>query len=164
MPLEPQDYEDIRQLLARYALAIDLGDRAGFLDCFTEDGSFEARGLPGDSPNAGRHAGPAVVEIFEGTFGGCAGHARHWASMPRITGDGQQAQMTCYLMVVRAGTMPRTGILVTGLYHDELRKVGGRWLFRERVFTADPQPQHRVNEPSDVLVTAFDNALSPIRE
>jgi len=38
--LTPQDYEEIRQLYARYAHTIDTGDAEGWADVFTADGVF----------------------------------------------------------------------------------------------------------------------------
>ena len=40
MSLEPSDYEEIRQLLARYNFAVDLGDADSWVNTFTPDGTF----------------------------------------------------------------------------------------------------------------------------
>ncbi|MFJ9034236.1 nuclear transport factor 2 family protein [Streptomyces sp. NPDC102274] len=45
MTMTPMDYEDIRQLQARYNLAVDFGERAAFEACFTQlvsDDTFNA--------------------------------------------------------------------------------------------------------------------------
>ena len=69
MPLTAQDHEDIRQLLARYNFAIDLGDVAGWVSTFTTDGVFECLGLPASAASRWatcRHR--PIVEICRKAF------------------------------------------------------------------------------------------------
>ncbi len=40
MSLQPNDYEEIRQLLARYNFAVDFGHVDEWVDTFTADGTF----------------------------------------------------------------------------------------------------------------------------
>ena len=40
MPLTLEDREEIREVIARYDFAIDLGDPEAYANCFTEDGAF----------------------------------------------------------------------------------------------------------------------------
>ena len=46
MSLQPSDYEEIRQLLARYNFAVDFGHIDKWVDTFTPDGTFSCVGLP----------------------------------------------------------------------------------------------------------------------
>ena len=77
--LTPQDHEDIRQLLARYNLAIDLGRIGQWVECFTPDGVFECVGLPDGAPLGGRHEGVDALRAYAEThYGINKGRARHW--------------------------------------------------------------------------------------
>jgi SnoaL-like domain len=159
MVMTALDYEGIRQLLARYCLALDFGDTAAVQACFAPDGYFEAVGLPPESPNGGKHRD--LAEFAAELFAATQGHTRHWASStPLIEGDGESAAGTLYLTVFRPGEAPDAGIVVTGVYRDRYVKIGGRWLFAARQFTADPQPEHRDRAASDVLVVRWDAFVS----
>ncbi len=46
MSLQPSDYEEIRQLLARYNFAVDFGHIDKWVDTFTPEGTFSCVGLP----------------------------------------------------------------------------------------------------------------------
>ena len=39
MPLTLEDREEIREVIARYDFAIDLGDPEAYANCFTQDGA-----------------------------------------------------------------------------------------------------------------------------
>jgi hypothetical protein len=138
VPLNAQDHEDIRQLLARYNLAIDLGDPQGWAACFEPDGAFECSGLPEGSPLGGRHVGaPALVAYAETHYGLNKGRARHWNWNLLIDGDGDEATMTCYLGAYSSGQGDAARLRATGIYRDRLRRRDGRWLFAERHITVD---------------------------
>jgi ketosteroid isomerase-like protein len=64
------EYEEIRQLLGRYNMAIDLGDTTGWAACFTPDGVFECTGLPDGSPLGGRHEGTEALVAYATTHYG----------------------------------------------------------------------------------------------
>jgi hypothetical protein len=141
MTMSALDYEEIRLLLARYNLAIDLGDVDAWVGCFTDDGVFECSGLPAGSPFGGRHEGRDALAAYARThYGTAKGNARHWNANLVIEGDGERATMTCYLLALRVGSPPSvTGS--TGIYRDHLRKDGGTWRFVERHVTIDgPRP------------------------
>jgi hypothetical protein len=155
MAMTALDYEDIRQLLARYCLALDFGDAAGVQACFAPGGYFEVLGLPAESPNGGKHHD--LAGFAANMFAATQGHTRHWASStPLIEGDGESATGTLYLTVFRPGEAPQAGIVVTGVYRDRYIKRDGHWLFAARQFTADPQPAHRDTTATDVLVARWD--------
>jgi hypothetical protein len=71
-----------------------------------------------------------------------------------------------YAVVLRAGFAPVAGILLTGIYDDELKRDGGSWLISSRKFHADPQPGHEV-AGADPLITSRDqfvaNAQATVR-
>jgi hypothetical protein len=138
VPLSADDHEAIRQLLARYNFAIDLGDVEGWADCFLPDGAFECSGLPDGSPIGGRHVGrDALVAYARTHFGINKGRARHWNWNLLVEGDGDEATMRSYLGAYSSGQGDRAKLRATGIYEDRLRRHDGRWLFAERHVTVD---------------------------
>lgn len=138
MAVNADDAEAIRQLLARYNYAIDLGDPEGWAACFTPDGAFECIGVPEGSPFGGRYEGTDKLVAYAKThYATAKGHARHWNWNLEIEVDGDTASMRCYLlaMSVGRGKMPAAG--GSGIYRDRLRRTDGRWRFEERVVTMD---------------------------
>jgi len=160
MPMTALDYEEIRQLAARYVRAADFGDSDAFAACFTPEGAFV---LDSDSPSnlkGSPFLGPAALRrLCADNFAGTRGHVRHWNSPPVIEGDGETAAMSSYLAVLRVGEAPAAGVILTGVYWDSLVKVDGKWLFAERRFGWDPLPEHRDAQPTDVLVVRRDESL-----
>jgi uncharacterized protein (TIGR02246 family) len=140
MSMTALDYEEIRQLLARYNFAVDLGDLEGWADCFTPEGVFLC--TPEGGPLTGRHTGrDALVAYAAKHYEINQGRARHWNWNLVIAGDGGSATMRCYLGAYAAMTDESPAKLrVTGIYRDKLAKVDGRWLFSERHIHVDPQP------------------------
>ncbi len=148
MTLTPQDHEDIRQLLARYNLAIDLGRIGQWVDCFTIDGVFECVGLPDGAPLGGRHQGVEALRAYAEThYGINKGRARHWnwnLVVDPVGGD--RASMTCYLNAYSAGQAgggpagdgAEPVLRVTGIYRDELIRGEDGWRFASRQVTIDP--------------------------
>ena len=135
MGMTALDHEDIRQLLARYNFAIDLGDPDGWAACFTDDGTFECSGLPEGNPLGGRYQGADALRAYAKThYATAKGHARHWNWNLLIEGDGETATMQCYLMALNTA---RPGAAGLGIYRDRLVKVDGQWRFAERHITVD---------------------------
>jgi ketosteroid isomerase-like protein len=157
MTLSPADYEDIRQLHARYSFAVDFGDLDAFAECFTPDATFAETGLPEGLPDQLHLRGRAQLRDFLRQFHTTGrGHLRHWSSPPLIDGAGDTATGQAFLMVLRPGSAPAAGVVLTGLYRDHYQKVDGRWYFAERIFSADPQPEHRDQPSTDPLVGRWD--------
>ena len=137
MGLTALDYEEIRQLGARYNVAIDSGDVDGWAACFVSDGVFECLGLPDGSPFGGRHVGTEAMRAYATThFSFAKGKARHWNWNLVIDGDATEATQECYLMALSVGHPP-TVAGSTGRYRDRLRKTAGQWRFVERQVTID---------------------------
>lgn len=122
MTLPTDDIVAIQQLVARYNHAIDGGDAEGWGRCFAPEGSFQ---ISGREPTVGREA---LAEIVRRRADG----SRHVTTNMLIEGDGDTATMRAYLTVLR-----ERAVSVTGSYTDRLVKVDGRWLFEQRLFTAD---------------------------
>lgn len=120
------DYEAIRQLVARYNRAFDDLDDQGWVNCFTEDGFFERS-------NAGRsYQGSA--ELAE-LISGFPVTGRHVTTDFQISVEGDTARMSCYLTYLDRAN--NHSIAMFGVYADELVKVGGNWKFKSRLLEVD---------------------------
>lgn len=75
MTLTAQDYLEIQQLYARYAMAIDSGDAEGWADTFTSDGVF-------NNSSRGRTALVQFVHDWRAQRNGA--ERRHWNSNLQI--------------------------------------------------------------------------------
>jgi hypothetical protein len=147
-PLDAMDYENIRQLLARYCFCLDFQDHDGFVACFSPDGSFEAS----MSAQAGIHKGADELRKFAAGVGEITqGHSRHNVSNIVIQGDAEAATAASYLIVTHDYGMPigaaafhkeptQIGFSTSGIYFDQLVKLNGGWLFAKRTFRYDALP------------------------
>jgi 3-phenylpropionate/cinnamic acid dioxygenase small subunit len=112
------EYEAIRQLVARYNVAFDELDVEGWVDCFTADGFFERS-------NAG------LRELISGF----PVKGRHVTTDFQIRVDGDQAMMSCYLTYLDRAN--NHALAMFGVYADELKKVNGSWKFSSRRLEVD---------------------------
>ncbi|MGE0227838.1 MAG: nuclear transport factor 2 family protein [Dehalococcoidia bacterium] len=127
MPLSATDRLDILDLAARYSHATDHGDGEALAATFTEDGVF-------DGPGGSRQGRAAHVEATN-ALGASGMVLRHFISNAVIEGDGDAATMQLYVEVKNLGDL--TTPMLIGRYHDELRRVDGRWLFARRSVEVD---------------------------
>jgi 3-phenylpropionate/cinnamic acid dioxygenase small subunit len=139
MSLQADDYEEIRQLLARYNFAIDFGQIDDWVETFVPEGKFSCVGLPEDAPLGGTHEGKEALRSYaESHFGVNQGRARHWNWNLVIEGNGDTATMQCYLNAYSAGQGESALFRVTGVYRDRLSRTESGWKFVEREVTIDP--------------------------
>ena len=122
MPLSADDRAAIVDLAGRYAHTIDLGDPAGWADCFTEDGSFEFTGQTA--------RGREELRKFADSVKSMPAPFRHMATTFAIDGDGESATMVSYVTVWRLESPPR--VIALGRYEDQLQRVDGCWKFKRR--------------------------------
>ena len=139
MSLQANDYEEIRQLLARYNFAIDFGHIDDWVETFVPEGKFTCVGLPEGAPLGGTHEGKDALRSYaESHFGVNQGRARHWNWNLVIEGNGDTATMQCYLNAYSAGQGESALFRVTGVYRDRLSRTESGWKFVEREVTIDP--------------------------
>ena len=126
------DYEGVRQVVARYCHALDQGrlDEVGAL--FHRNAVF-AVSFEGGQKHTGREAIQAWYERFFRERPGEFRHMRHKIFEPVVTVKGATAVSSTYFDAesVENGTI---GVAV-GRYDDTLVKEQGRWLFKERTIT-----------------------------
>ena len=127
-----EDRLAIEDLFVRYAAALDDGDVEGVVGCFADDGWL-------DSPIVGRHQGKARLrefaeKIVESKQRGA--QLRHVVSNFRIDVSGDRGRARCYLLDF-ATVAGECGLLSSGEYDCELRRVDGEWLFASRIVRMD---------------------------
>jgi hypothetical protein len=110
------DDRAIRDLLARYALALDTDDIDRCLDLFTDDGEFVVFGRA----FSGRDQIRAMLES--------APRGLHLTGVSSIDVAGEAATARSQVLLVEAGTLH----LRPALFDDELSRDVRRWRFRRR--------------------------------
>lgn len=122
--LTTEDRLAIQELMAVYSRCIDFGRWEEMPNLFTDDCTLDFGEL------MGRHAGKDGVRRFAETLANLPLTMRHYVTNCIITGDGEKADATTYVL---AFTGPQGNLTpTTGRYEDQLRKVNGRWLLHAR--------------------------------
>jgi hypothetical protein len=121
-----EDLEEIRELYNRYSMSWDENRPQELAACFTSDGIFESY--------RGRFVGRDAILVNLADFNrslGVGRRQRHVTTNINIDLHGDHATGTAYFMfcVGHEGKIERISF---GHYRDELRKVGGRWVFSSR--------------------------------
>jgi 3-phenylpropionate/cinnamic acid dioxygenase small subunit len=126
-----EDREKVRELHARYAHTIDEGRFEDWAACFTDDGIFETKAL---GRFVGREALVAMARDFRVALKGA--QQRHIIDNVGFQLDGDAGVGTCNLShyITRDGVTELNGV---GVYHDQLRRVGGEWYFASRIVVFD---------------------------
>jgi uncharacterized protein (TIGR02246 family) len=110
------DRTEIRELIARYALALDAGDVDQCVDLFAGDAEFLVYGR-----SFAGHDG--IGKMFRE-----APRGLHLTGVSRIDVNGDTATARSQVLFVRAGSLQ----LRPALYDDDLVRDGGGWRFRRR--------------------------------
>jgi uncharacterized protein (TIGR02246 family) len=124
MPLTTDDRLAIQDLAARYNTAIDSGNGDAWAATFTPDGTFESGGRT--------HQGTDALAAFAKGFAERMAGTRHWNNNLLIEGDGDQATLGCYLLLMKGGQ-----VVTSARYEDTLRRVDGAWRFASRRVVPD---------------------------
>jgi SnoaL-like domain len=116
MTLSSEDRLEVLELAARYNHAFDQGDAEAFANTWTDDGVFEF---------VTRHTVRGRSELLgmPKTSAERGWTVRHWTTNPVIDGDGNEATLKLYVMVMRIDA--------------EGRHIEGKWKFIHRCLTPD---------------------------
>lgn len=159
MPLQPTDYEAIRNLLGRYSIAVDTGDLDAYVGCFAPDARFSFEGLPDGLGRNRTYSGHEELRALGASIhDGTSGHVLHHQAALTIEGDGDQAHVNAIDTVVRRGQAPYSGSVLTAHSQDTVVRSGDRWVYQVRVgyiHVHDAPPA-----PTDVLVVERDAFVS----
>ena len=128
-----EHHEAIRNLLGRYARAVDERDFEAVAACFTEDAvaSYSGLTIPPGVHNIVNHIRGVTRTI----------HSQHFIHPIIIEVDGDRASTLAYAMAVLIeDTEDGVQSLARGLkYADRLRYAEGGWRIYDRLHTADWQ-------------------------
>ncbi|MFN7981939.1 MAG: nuclear transport factor 2 family protein [Vicinamibacterales bacterium] len=126
--LTAQDYIDIQQLYARYAMTIDSGDAEGWANTFTPDGVFN---------NSSRGHDALVQFVHDWREKRSGAERRHWNSNLVITPSEDGATGSVYLLLLDIGVRPPVPNM-SAVHEDHLVKTPQGWRFKTRVLHSDP--------------------------
>ena len=132
------DADHIRNLLFRYAEAIDAGDIAALRDLF----EHAVITLDGDATWRGRLAGGDDVQPgpWRATaHGGGPKGTKHIVSnvIVDIDAGGETATTRSTFLVVQATDSMLLQPIISGRYHDGFRRIDGAWRFTSRRYIVD---------------------------
>ena len=94
----------------------------------------------GEQGDPGPSGAAAIAESYRSTvvtYADGTPRTRHVTSNPIVEVDGDVARVrSVYTVLQQAGDPPMQPI-ISGRYHDTLRRIDGRWRFTERCFLVD---------------------------
>ena len=135
MAMVPDDATAIANELYRYAEVVDAGrfDEVGEL---MEHCTFRYGDGDGDGPS-GAQAIAAMYRDTVVTYDDGTPRTRHVTANPIIEIDGDTARVRSVYMVLQQAPESPMQAIISGRYHDTLRRIDGRWRFVERCFLVD---------------------------
>lgn len=127
-----EDKFAIEELIGRYNQELDQGHFEEFLACWCEDGVFDGLG----GPYVGKAAIRQFTDGYDERYRLRLNGLKHFTVNIISRIDGDRASSSSHLQLVTTGAKG-AHILFTGRYEDELRRVGGQWLFARRKLHQD---------------------------
>ena len=135
-PTYAQDRAEIEDLMSRYLFAIDYNDWDSYVETFAPDGELEFA----SGTSKGRPAIKAMVAKFAEGIGrfyhtedGKPAKLRHVILQSVIRVEGNRAwARSLWLEMANHGPGDTMKMGTYGIYEDELKKVGGQWMFAKR--------------------------------
>jgi 3-phenylpropionate/cinnamic acid dioxygenase small subunit len=123
--MDPSEYAEIAQLLARYCHIVDGKQWDRLLEIFADDGTMTVTGL------YATHRGDAELRVL---YGEVMNHplAHHSTSVVVLESAGATARAVSNWVTVRAD-----GLTGTGVYADDLVRTEQGWRIAARVATPD---------------------------
>lgn len=121
---ELRDIEAIKRLKARYCHLVDAGRWADLARLFTEDAvcNYGFFGV-----YKGRDE--IVNKFFRETVGSVSSFNAHMVHNPVIDVHGDTASAAWYLTAHTTIQPANQALFVMGIYHDELKRIDGKWKF-----------------------------------
>jgi ketosteroid isomerase-like protein len=144
---------EILRTMSLYGHAIDIGDEATWVDCFTADGVFDVRRR---ALASGTVKAPVRCEGRTELAAFAAAHSRppshhhaHTVGSQKLAVEGDMASVVSKFARIDADSAGTPYVASFGLYHDRfVRCADGRWRIAERV--AEVQGRAAVPAPATV--------------
>ena len=129
-PVTAADKVEIHELLARYAWSFDTGDIDGFVDCFAEDATL----CEDVFDEVDKWEGREQIRSMAGFFFKHPGFPgrQHHASQILVEGTSERCRVRAFCFVIEAG-QDQPIVRFSGHYEDTVVKIGGRWVFKDRL-------------------------------
>jgi hypothetical protein len=127
MPTSATDRSAILELAARYLHSLDCQNVDAWVECFTEDGVF-------DAIEDVRVVGHDALRKFISSLASKA-PSRHTPATLWVQGEGKSAMMRSYFTVMPL--KDPTNLIQVGRFEDRLVNVDGEWKFAERRVITD---------------------------
>ncbi len=122
-----EDHLAIRELAARYNRAFDYGDPKAWVECFTEDGTFN---IGTKELAAGSEALLAFANKSIPTM-----KVKHCTTDAIVEVNGDAGTHDAYLILMDLGD--KISANNSGRYLDDVVKQNGKWKFKKRVVELD---------------------------
>lgn len=123
--------------LEAYAHAIDYGDDAAWIACFTDDGVFDMRSRQSDQLNAVVAGRDQLRQFIEGYGRAPEYRHQHLVLAPRIEIEGDRATAQSYFLII-CEHEDEPVVRVFGRYRDDLIRGEDRvWRLQRRVAESD---------------------------
>lgn len=124
-----EDQEAIRECLARYGYAADLGRSEEWLDLWTTDGIYDLD----DGQRKGREKLTEIIAAPNGFHKSIENHCLHTVGNLFIRINGDTAWAEGYsVVIVREVAPDRHALLSCGYNHWDFQRVDGRWHLQRR--------------------------------
>lgn len=131
MTLSALDQLEIRDVIARYAWALDTGDVDAFVACFCRDGVLVWDAFETPERWEGADALRHFAEFFR-SVPTSAGRQHHVSNTVITSDDGIVRARSYAAVALRQGDGPHL-LSVMGYYEDTFRQEDGHWFLAERV-------------------------------
>ena len=133
----------IHEMIARYSYTYDGQDADGFAEVFAEDGVFEVFVQGRSRPSVRLQSRQEIREWAAGRLRGRAGRftSRHYQSgtlFDRLTPEAAVTR-TMVLVTHQHATEATPRPAISGVYHDEWRKMGQAWQLAHRAAHVDQE-------------------------
>jgi len=125
-----EDRVAIQDLIAQYCWALDTGDVETFVSCFTPDAVLVEEVFEDPDVWKGHEGLRELIEHYANSAGFPG--RQHHVTQTQVTGDAHQCHVRSFAFVTECRGEPPYTIRFTGYYEDQVVKVDGEWLFRER--------------------------------
>ncbi|OOG82516.1 hypothetical protein B0E42_22000 [Pseudomonas sp. A25(2017)] len=132
VPLTVEDRFAIKDLLVRFAWALDTADADALVGCFTPDGVMIEEVFEGDPGVWEGAAGLRRLVAYYAAIPSFAGR-QHYAANTLVEGGDGQARAKSFALVTESLSEAPHNVRFCGYYDDELVFQGGQWLFARRV-------------------------------
>lgn len=118
--------EEIAELLANYAWAMDAGDFGGMVEIFAEDATFSIE-IPGTDTIGPFSPRPAVIEFIASAGAELDDQRRHVVTNQRFVREGEDEAEVTATLTLNATADGKLTVVATGVYEVTARRQDGSW-------------------------------------